>query len=56
MPFSYNFLTWSGGPFNVIQAKFFGALNLDDARIVNNNLHNAKAQGGDLLADQLQPW
>ena len=39
----------------MIQADLLGPFDLDDAGIVNDNLHNAEAQGSDLLPDQLQP-
>ncbi len=39
----------------LIQADLLGAFDLDDTGIVDDNLHDAEAQGIDLFPDQLQP-
>jgi hypothetical protein len=38
-----------------LQTDALGLLNLDDLRIVDNDLHHAEAQGRDLTADQFNP-
>lgn len=38
-----------------LQSDALGLLNLDDLRIVNDDLHDTETQRGDLTADQFNP-